>query len=75
MDEWVLVNKHLQRTGFATCAVSNLILEADTLRNDGHKSASFAVMAAARDVLEHRRLARVALARAIRVQSNRKKRK
>lgn len=73
VDEWVLINRHLQRSGFATCDVSNLILEADALRNDDHKAASFAVMTAARDVLENRRLARVAVARAIRAESNRRR--
>lgn len=41
VDEWVVINRHLQRTGFATCDVSNLILEADTLRNMGTRLPRF----------------------------------
>lgn len=58
-DEWVKVNRHLQSVGTATCDVSNLILQADTLRSEERNSrAAEMLMNAARDVLHHRSLAR-----------------
>jgi len=58
-NEWVLVNRHLQSIGSATCDVSNLILEADILRSEDKNSrAAEMLMSAARDVLSHRKLAR-----------------
>lgn len=58
-QEWVLINRHLQSVGSATCDVSALILEADTLREEEKNSrAAEMLMGAARDVLAHRRLAR-----------------
>lgn len=53
------VNRHLQSVGSATCDVSNLILQADILREEEKNSrAAQMLMGAARDVLHHRRLAR-----------------
>ena len=58
-DEWVKVNRHLQSVGTATCDVSHLILQADILRTeDGNSRAAEMLMDAARNVLEHRKLAR-----------------
>jgi hypothetical protein len=57
--EWAKVNAHLQRVGSATCNVSSLILEADTmLEEEKNSRAAAMLMSAARDVLAHRRLAR-----------------
>lgn len=58
-DEWVLVNRHLQSVGTATCDVSQLILQADILRTEEKNSrAAEMLMNAARDVLRHRQQAR-----------------
>lgn len=73
-DEWVVAHRHLQRTGFATCDVSNLLLEADTLRSQGWRTLSDVICSAARDVLHHRKLARVAMARAINAERDRRTR-
>lgn len=56
--EWVTINKSIQKLGFATCDVSNLLLSADELRTAGHNHAAALVASAVRDVLRHRQLAR-----------------
>lgn len=62
LPEWVTINKHLQSIGTATCDVSNLILQADDCKDPRVK---FILMSAARDLLDARQIARVAVARAM----------
>lgn len=56
--EWAAINRHLQTVGTATCDVSSLIMDADDLMAQGQNRAAFKIMAAARDVLKHRKLLR-----------------
>lgn len=59
MSEWMTVNRHLQSIGTAACDVSNLILQADILREEDKNSrAAEMLVSAARDVLANRRRAR-----------------
>lgn len=68
--EWVKINRHLQSIGTATCDVSNLILQADMLREeDDNSRAAEMLMNAARDVLHHRRLARMRASQRINIKA------
>jgi hypothetical protein len=68
MTEWVKINRHLQSVGTAACDVSHLILQADTLlEEEKNTRAAAMLMSAARAVLEERRKARAAMARALRM--------
>ncbi len=53
-NDWVRMNRHLQRVGTATCDASNLILLAYDAKSEGHDRWAFALMSAARDVTSHR---------------------
>lgn len=55
MQEWVKINRHLQSVGTATCDVSNLIMNADIMRDEGNVRAAGLLMSAARSVLDYRR--------------------
>lgn len=62
-DEWVKVNRHLQRVGTATCDVSNMILEADECEKGSRPQ--FWLMSAARTVLRERQRYRALMAQKI----------
>ena len=58
MNDWVKVNKQVQKFGIATCNVSNILINVDILREEGHFEAAHMLASAARDILENRKLAR-----------------
>jgi hypothetical protein len=63
-QEWATVSRHLQSVGSATCDVGHLILQADILLQEEKNSrAAYMLLSAARDVLHHRRLARLRASR------------
>lgn len=53
-NEWVKINRHLQRVGTATSDVSNIILLADEAKAEGNSRWSFVLMSAARCILNCR---------------------